>query len=346
VEVVLAAVVVSVILLGMHSAIMLAWRASPDRKSANYCAASAGKALDLLSQDLALATSISTTPTNAIEFEVPDRTGDGAPDTMCYSWSGVKGEPLLRSINGSDGGLITPNIAEFQLTYNKRAQAQPTTYTESGEVTLCYYDSLSLLNLGNFAIDSNDFVGEYFKPSLPNGVTQFRVTRAMIRARANGSATGDALVQIRTANGVLPAAILDQATLLESALDSAGLLSDGYTWRQFLFSNVPARPAGSGLCLVVVTSNSSSACDIEYQGLLAGGVNCDFVKTSNAGASWSAPSGQDLRYYVYGTYITPNPTTYTYWLTGVSCKLRKGDDPSAKVRTTIRMLNEPQVTGP
>src|SRR4029079_15124354 len=118
----------------------------------------------------------------------------------------------------------------------------PTTYVESGEVTLNYYDALGLLNLGNFAVDNNDYVGEWFKPSLPNGATHFRVTRASLRARANGSTSGVARVQIRAANGSLPGAILDEATLLESALDSAGLLNDGYTWRDFSFSNVPARP--------------------------------------------------------------------------------------------------------
>jgi prepilin-type N-terminal cleavage/methylation domain-containing protein len=340
VEVVLASVILSIILLGLHSAMMLAWRASPERDSTNSSTSSAGQALDLLSADLAYAKSINASSATSIEFVVPDRTGDGATDTIRYSWTGTKGDPLLRSINGSDGVAVTTNVAEFQLGFQKRSQLQPTTYAESSEVTLSYYDGVSLLNLGNFVVTNDDFVGQYFKPSVPNGATHWRVTRAQLRVRNRGGTGGLARVQVRVANGNLPGAILDEAPLVESTLGTT------YAWCEFQFNNVPKRPASEGLCLVVQWMHDSVACEIEYQSLLAAAANSDMVKTTNGGASWSVPLGQDLRYYVFGTYITPNPTGYTYYLTGVSCTLRRGNDSRAKVQTTIRMFNEPQVSGP
>jgi prepilin-type N-terminal cleavage/methylation domain-containing protein len=339
VEVVLAIVVLSVLLLGMHSAMLLAWRASPQRDSVNSATTSAAAAIDLLASELALATSITAATDSSVRFVVPDRTGDGAPDTIQYSWSGSKGDPLLRTINNA-AATVAANLAEFQLTYEKRSQPLPTTYTESGEVTLSYYDSLNLLNLGNFAVKDNQFVGQCFKPSLPHGATHWRVTRTMLRMRSRGSTGGETRIQLRGTNGTTPTTILEEVLLLESSLGSA------YSWREFTFSNVGGRPAGSSLCLVAQWSKDADACDIEYQNLLASAGNSDLVQTTNGGATWTAPAGQDLQYYIYGTYSTPDPVEHVYWLTGVGCALRCGNDAQARVQTTIRLLNEPQVPGP
>jgi hypothetical protein len=340
VELVLATVVLSVILLGMHSAMMLAWRATPQRESLNSATMTAAAGVDLLASELAYATSITSASATSIEFVVPDRTGDGAADSVSYVWSGNKGDPLVRRINGSAAAPVAADVAEFQLVYRKRSSLLPTTHTESGEVMLSYYDGLNLLYLNNFAVDSSHFVGQHFKPSLPNGATEWRVTRVQLRARSRGAVNGSARVQVRTAVGVLPGAVLDEATLDESTLSTA------YAWREFAFRSVQYRPAGTGLCLVVQWVSDAHACEIEYQGLLAAAANSDLIQTGNGGGSWTAPAAQDLRYYVLGTYRTPNPAAYGYWLTGVGCTLRCGSDPHARAHTTIRVLNEPQVSGP
>jgi hypothetical protein len=53
-----------------------------------------------------------------------------------------------------------------------------------------------------------------------------------------------------------------------------------------------------------------------------------------------------MNYYVYGTVSTPDPVSYQYLLTDVRCTLRSGPDPLARIQTSIRVVNEPQVTGP
>ena len=69
-------------------------------------------------------------------------------------------------------------------------------------------------------------------------------------------------------------------------------------------------------------------------------------KSTNGGTTWSASSGQDMQYYVYGTYTTPDPITTDYLVSDVRCTLRVGGDAQSRVNTTIRVLNEPQVSGP
>src|SRR4029079_4336663 len=123
---------------------------------------------------------------------------------------------------------------------------------------------------------------------------QWRVTRARIKAKKESSSDGLVRVQIRSLNGTVPGAVVEEGWLAESNLSSS------YSWQTFNFSNVSGRTPGSSLALVVQWAWGDEACDVQYQALLAGGVNAYMVKTSNAGASWSAPVGQDFVYYVYG----------------------------------------------
>jgi hypothetical protein len=123
-------------------------------------------------------------------------------------------------------------------------------------------------------------------------------------------------------------------------------LTTAFTWQEFPFTRVSGRAPGTGLNLIIQWVTAAAACDIQYQLLLATDASGQFVTTSNAGSTWSLPPGQDMLYYVYGTYSTPNPVAYDYWLTGVRCTLRSGSDPAGRVRATIRVLNEPQVSGP
>jgi prepilin-type N-terminal cleavage/methylation domain-containing protein len=339
IELVLSTSIIAVILLGVQSAMVLA--SGSNRSSASQLSLSSGRAVDLLSADLSCATSILSSSATGIQFMVPDRNGDNSPETITYSWSGVSGDPLLRSINGGASTTVLASVNEFQLTYDKRSQQRATSYTESGEVLLASNDGIGLLNLGDWREQQNNWIGQYFKPSLPGGASRWRVTRVLIPARIHNSAFGSTRIQIRTANSSgFPGVVLDEATMQESSLTSS------YTWQQFSFTNVSGRTPGTGLCIVAQWVSDSDACDIQYQALLGVGVNAYLVTSTNGGATWGAPLQQQLIYYVYGTYSTTDPVASDYWLTGVRCTLRSGSDTAGRVVTTIRTINEPQVSGP
>ncbi|HWP41430.1 MAG TPA: hypothetical protein VNL70_10930 [Tepidisphaeraceae bacterium] len=342
VEVVLTVVIVAVIMLGIQSAMLLAGRANPDRNGAAQMILRAASAIDQLRGDLAYATSITTTGGSSIEFVVADRNNDGSPETIRYSWSGVAGDPLMRSINARSPVAIAADVRELQFVYDRRSEAQATTYSESGEILLSSLDSLGLLYLGDFAVDSSNWVGQYFRPSLPAGAVKWRVTRVKLRARSHGSASGQARIQIRAPRpgGPFPGVVLEEAVLYENTLSS------GYTWQEFIFSSATERPAGSGACLVVQWQRDTHACDVQYQALFGSAPNADLVVTNNSGQSWSMPFGQDLCHYIYGTYSVADPAVYQHRLASVRYTLRCGGDASAAIQGTIRLFNEPSAPPP
>jgi prepilin-type N-terminal cleavage/methylation domain-containing protein len=339
IELVLSISIIAVILLGLQSAMVLA--SGSNRSSAGQLSLNSGRAVDLLSADLSCATSILSSSATSIQCIVPDRTGDNSPETISYSWSGVSGDPLLRSINGGASTTILSGVNEFQLTYDKRSQQRAASYTESGEILLASNSGGSFLNLGDWDVRQSNWIGQYFRPSLPASASRWRVTRLLIPARIHGWANGAARIQIRTVNSSgFPGVVLDECTMQENTLTSY------YTWQQFSFTNVAGRAPGTGLCIVAQWVSDSDACDIQYQALMGVGINAYLVTSVNGGATWGAPFQQQLIYYVYGTYSTTDPVANDYWLTGVRCTLSSGSDTAGRVVTTIRTINEPQVSGP
>jgi hypothetical protein len=341
-EMVLALFIVSIILLGVQSAILLASRTSPDRSGSTGSQLLTGSAIDQLNSDLSYATSFTIMTPTMVEFTVPDRNNDASPETIRYSWSGSADDPLLRTVNGGSAAAVVNGVRVFNLVYDKRPLQHTTSYTESGEVLLSSNDGIGVLNLGDFGVDSANWLGQYFKPTLPNGAASWRVTRAKIKASVRGSSKGTARIQIRNVRTgtTTPGIVLDEGTLLESGLTSA------YSWCEFTYGNATALSPNVGACLVVQWVNDQYAANIQYQALLGAVPNANLVTTTDAGATWSAPLAQDLVYYVYGTYTNADPITYDYWLTDVRCTLCTGTDPQRRLTTTIRVLNEPQVSGP
>jgi prepilin-type N-terminal cleavage/methylation domain-containing protein len=339
IELVLSISIIAVLMLGLQSAMLLAGGSA--RTSASQLSLSSGRAVDLLSADLTCATSILSSSATGVQFMVPDRNGDNSPETISYSWSGVSGAPLLRSINGGAATTILGSVNEFQLTYDTRSQQRAASYTESGEILLASNDGISFLNLGDWRVQQYNWIGQYFKPSLPGNASRWRVTRVLIPARIHYWAYGATRIQIRTATSSgLPGVVLDECTMQENTLSS------WYTWQQFSFTNASGRAPGTGLCIVAQWAGDSDACDIQYQALGGVGVNEYLVTSTNGGATWGAPLQQQMIYYVYGTYSTTDAAANDYWLTGVRCALRSGSDTAGRVVTTIRTINEPQMSGP
>lgn len=81
---------VSVLLLAMGSVMVVAGQAlpSPDDRAARAVAAS--RALDIIADDLAVATGVTIHAGVGVEFTVPDRSGDAAEETVQCRLSGAE----------------------------------------------------------------------------------------------------------------------------------------------------------------------------------------------------------------------------------------------------------------
>jgi hypothetical protein len=297
------------------------------------------RAADLLAADLFHATSITAATATELAFAVADRTGDGAPETIRYAWSGTPGDPLVRQVNGGTAATVANDIRELQFGYDKRQVALPASYSDGAEVILASNDSQ--LNVSTVTIDNDFFAAQYFQPTLPANTTTWKVTRVRFRTRYHDWPWGQTKVQLRLANGALPGDfVIGERSMMEYNL------SWDYQWEEFTFSTVSGLLPGNILCLVLTGSSSSGTCEVQVQGVSGQGAGRYYVSSANGGTSWTARPGLNVNYYVYGTVSTPDPVSYQYLLTDVRCTLRSSLDPRARIQTSIRVVNEPQVTGP
>lgn len=336
--------VMALLAVAMASSIKLAARSIPGGGSVADSTLAAARALDLLAGDLAFATAIHTDVTQAdaaqeITFLIPDRDGQlPAAETVAYSWSGVPNAPLVRTFNGT-AATVAADVQEFELSYEKRVKTITATDTNtSEEILLISADGTT--STANFSITTSAWCGQFFLPLLPPEVVGWNVTKVQFMARINDKTTGQTSVQIRMAENGLPSGtVLDQQILLESALSSS------YALTTLNFTNVPMQPRNQGLCLVLQFAANSPTGFAQYW---AGGkLNSHFLSTTTSGTTWTATKASSLRCYVYGTVQT-NSTTPTpqYFLTNVHCRLRLGAAPQSRLTTSIRVLNEPEVSGP
>jgi hypothetical protein len=83
-----------------------------------------------VAQDLQQATRFTEQTATAATIQVPDRDGDGDPETIRYAWSGSAGAPLTYSLNGGSSVNLAPAAQSFNLTYNTRSMTAPAPPTE------------------------------------------------------------------------------------------------------------------------------------------------------------------------------------------------------------------------
>jgi hypothetical protein len=332
-------VIFAIILLAVQSAVRVAGSAIPDGRSGPSAAALGTAALDVLNQDLTYATAISPSRMSArdLELTVPDRNGDGNSETIRYQWSGA-GAPLTRQVNGGAVVTLAADVREFSLVLFKKATPNPSTTSESPEVVLSSYDPQ--VTLTNQRINNSTYRGEYFVPSLPANATAWRVTRAMLKVGVWGANKGLTQIRLRPAPGGLPGpTVLDEATLDESTLASA------YAWTSFAYTKAAGLKPGDGLCLTLEWVSDSDSCGVNCV-INTGAAPAANLVSSSDGVTWTAVTTDDLVHYVYGTYSTPDPVTYTYSVSSARCAIRVGADPAARSETSARVINQPMVAGP
>jgi len=343
VELVVALAMISIVMLATQSAIILAAKAIPDGRSSASNLLTSARAIERLTADLNYATSFLVTSSTQVKFMVPDRNGDGAADTIDYTWAGT-GNALMRSYNSAAAVAVSGSLKEFSLVYDKKAAVAATTYSESSEVLLSYFEPNGLLST-DWDVTSTRWSGQCIKPaSLPGSATSWRPTRVKFKARYSGLATGQTLVQIRSTSngGTVPTNnVLAQVTMNES------ILSSSFQWVEWtISSSVAAQTPGDAIALTFQWVSGTESCSLQYQNLLSLAGDSAFVTTTNSGSSWSQTLTQDLAFYLYGKYTSADPVAYQYRLADVRCALRGGNDNSSRLTATINIPNEPMVSGP
>ncbi len=372
-ELVVSSVVLSVIMAGLGSAMLIAGRALPEAGSAAMAAVAAADAAEQMTADLRYATAVSERSATIIEFTVPDRNGDGTPEVIRYAWSGTAGAPLTRRYNGATAVEILANVAEFALSYDvKTISTETPQLNESPETLLIDYTSST--DYYDYPVAQTQWYGEYFLPALPANTVHWKVTRVRFQAMqaetvsapsapmekttlkgtaamasttsststSTGDAAGETRVQIqRATTGGFPSGVaIEEKTLYESALSSS------YLQCEETFTQVSGLAPREGLCLVFKWVSDAEACRLLGRNRNVAATNLSLAETTGQGTSWTKLSGQSLLFSVYGTVTTAGTPLIqnTYYLDAVQIQLRAGGDGQSFVQTAAGTVNRPEVS--
>lgn len=117
IEAVLGTAIAVIILAGVVGVMFLAYSGLSSGADKADNMSKQTRAIQMITLDLSLATALSERSTEAVTMVVPDRDGDGQPETIRYRWSGIPGDPLTRQVNGSPAVAIAEDVHQFSLAY-------------------------------------------------------------------------------------------------------------------------------------------------------------------------------------------------------------------------------------
>lgn len=342
VELILSMAVMVILMGGISSAMLLASRAVPDRQTALTAVNESYQVLEQINAELATAKTFNNLGTNQVVFTVADRNADGVDETIRYIWSGVVGTELKRMYNADALTTALADVQEFQLDYDKTQV--PFSWTpavnESDEMLLVQYNLAGAPT--TYSVNSTNWIGQYFKPTMPAGATSWRVTRVRVKARASGGNAGLARLELRTASG----SYLPTTTVLGSVGLMESTLSDKYLWKEFAVSS-GAVSASSGVCMVFKWLTDTSSCEVQRGPAGSATGTFQAVSSSTAGASWSVGT-EAIPFQVYGTVTSTSgaPVNEVHQVLGVRIRLRTGSEAAAGLDTNVQVVNQPEVAVP
>jgi len=109
--------IMSVLMLGIGSAFMLASRAVPATQSVFRANADAAVVAQQMVTELHTAKALTRGTNLLVEFTVPDRDNNGSPELIRYEWDGAPAGTLSRTYNGGTPAVLADNVYGFALGY-------------------------------------------------------------------------------------------------------------------------------------------------------------------------------------------------------------------------------------
>lgn len=338
IEMVLAVGVLALVLVGAQSAVMIAARATPAKDDANAQAASSAACLSAIADDLAVATSVSSTLPHALEFLVPDRTGDAVEDSIRYEWSGKPGEPLYRSLNGGAAEKVAASVNALEFTYDTQQSTPETTYAESDEVVVSTFDTATSTiarQVGRYSGDT--YVrAQWFTPTLPADAVSWSITRVRFACRQGNTIDSVAQVQIRTARSGEPTGrVVSATTILETGMSA--------TWRTQDISDIQCAGlrTDEAACLVLQQTSGNDYFEILVQRSKA--ADSYHLSSINGGSSWAKPT-ESMVFTAWGRVVRPTTPAAITVLNKVGYTIQVGGENSPAAAGAWGVLNRPTLS--
>lgn len=295
VELLVAMAMSSTVLVGAVAAIGIggrAFRASTE----GVRSASAMDVLEEVSADIELALAFTERSETATEFYVPDRTGDGAPELIRYTWSGTNGDPLTLSINGSTPVPVLRGVARLSLDYVVATIHGDPTFAAvppppPADVLLF---ERSFTNSGlTYELGPSRSIAAIVAPA--SSESRFRITRVRIPVMSPADG-GDITVSLHRVNMVTAT---PEPTVLASATVSVAELSESLAAVEFAFSSATDFASGDYVAIAVSQQGGLSTARVALEPsprYLTDG----WCATSIVAGVWSVNATRDLPIEIFG----------------------------------------------
>lgn len=337
VEATVAIAVMSVLLVAIGSVLAMAMQAVPSQDDPLLVRLETTQGLQQLADELQFATHITEQTNHAVAFIVPDRTGDGLPDRIRYSWDGTPGSDLLRTRNGGAPIVAVADVRSISLskTTTDRVETYPGPLTPSAEQQLSAHIGNS--NAYDQTVTQDSWHGQSFTPVFPAEAVAWRVSRVRFVARWIDSPSSDLLVQLwpADASGHPIGSAVAQETVHESSLSAS------MQWHEVAIGSPAIFNPGDSACLVLAEDDL-----IGYAAVVRVDEGSDpgYLHSGNAGGSWNFDHGSALQHELIGVYFTlgPDKTLTRRFAKSVRLVLTTGDLAEPH-EITVRPLNRPEL---
>lgn len=332
---------VSTLLFGaIASTMVIASHALPDAETPDAPTIAAAALLNELVDELSAATFVSEAQATAVTFQIADRTGDAAAETIRYAWSGKAGDPLVKTVNGATAASV-PSVDGFALTYAMKSTKVEKVgdLTTSAETLLCSFTDESG-SVSGFNITSSDWPGAYALPPFDASIQSWAVERFRFKAKKSATTDGSIRVQVYRAD----ASGLPTGTLLQEIAISEAPMTSSYGWFEAAYSAISGLPRTQGVAIVLRHMSGGVACTVRTTTNSGGTLgDCEnLFSTKSAGTSWNVEPAESMIFELYGRYtFIPTSVVTLYNLSSVVVSL---DMPDADIETRIHALNRPETT--
>lgn len=355
IEIAVALPTIGILTVGMCSAVLLSVRAIPQGGSVITASVETARAMEQLERDLRCATEVSKRDSRDILFSVPDRTGDGQPESIRYWWSGVDKSAVFRQINNGPSEMVVEQTSNFSLTYDiqpREINRVVKNVVTSNEQLLALFESWPGVtgSTNEFTVGTNEWIGTTFElsSSVPRNYSKLRFTRASLYGRrASGSVAANVGVYRVNADRE-PRLVHRFGSLTPVASNLLPVLSD---WADTTLANDVEVTDGSRTFSLVFSATAPSTLRAVYRTSDSAPDNLHPTArwTSDSGDKWEPSSGNlrknDLMFRVYGTFETVQVSSVPeikQRILAVRVQLRSATNKSINIDTNIRLLNEPE----
>jgi type II secretory pathway pseudopilin PulG len=363
VEVTVSLGLMTLIMTGLGTVVLLASHALPDEDAPAEATIRAHDVLDQLASDLQCAQGFIDLASNKIEFLVPDRDGDDAPETIAYKWAGGAGDPLLKTYNGSTAFAVAESLDDFRLAYEVLEQIETVmedTVVESEERVLASFTGWPGISADyyTYTVSPTAWMCAVFQVPWPadTEVVAVRFTRAMATVRQDDAGPDTRLwMGIVEVGGSMSNPLPTTSMYGTGATTTVGDLSASYAWTQFTFGDAYLEDPDEGdLYGMLLIGEAAETADVQYAYAYAAGNNGVCLRASNnSGSTWQpAPSyvhRYETPFYVYGTITTSGMQEVEKartFMNYVEITLQPTAESTSALTTTVETLNRPEVVLP